>query len=170
MNRQALFTCAFASALFVLLSSSASASSTMRSGAPLRNIRQSSRTVIKVAFNSKLHAKIVVDGQGRTLYMLNADSSGTPTCAQLDPVCPKVWPALTSQGQAKAGPGINAALLGIVKGAGGVPQVAYNKHPLYYFAGGHGTGAGDKKPGDVKGQNYFNEWFVLTPKGNPIGR
>ena len=168
MNRQRLLACAFAGALSVLPPSFASAGRTTLTGAQLPNTRTSSPAVVKVAFNSKLRAKIVVDGKGRTLYMLNADSSGTPTCAQLDPVCPKVWPALTSQGPPKAGPGINAALLAIVKGASGVPQVAYNKHPLYYFAGGHGTGAGDKKPGEAKGQNFEYSWFVLTPKGNPI--
>jgi len=167
MNKQALLVFA-AAAAFTIPSSLAAASRTPLSQAHTRDTRASSSAAIKVAFNSKLGAKIVVDGNGRTLYMLNADSMGKPTCAQLDPVCPKVWPALTSQGQPKAGPGINAALLSIVNGAGGVAQVAYNKHPLYYFAGGHGTGAGDKKPGDAKGQNFEYSWFVLTPKGNPI--
>jgi len=167
MNRQALLVCA-ALAAFAIPSSRALASLTPQSQAHHGETRTSSSAVIKVAFNRKLGAKIVVDGYGRTLYMLNADSSGKPTCAQLDPVCPKVWPALISQGPPKAGLGINVALLGVVKGAGGAPQVAYNKHPLYYFAGGHGTGAGDKKPGDAKGQNFEYAWFVLTPKGNPI--
>lgn len=167
MTRHALLACA-AAAVFAIPSSLALASQASPLRAHNRDTRTFSRAVVRVALNSKLRAKIVVDGKGLTLYMLNADSSGTPTCAQLDRVCLKVWPALTSQGPPKAGPGINAALLSIVKGAGGVPQVAYNKHPLYYFAGGHGTGAGDKKPGDAKGRNFEYSWFVLKPNGIPI--
>ena len=127
-----------------------------------------SRAVVKVAFNTKLKKSIVVDGSGRTLYMFAYDTSGKPTCAAADPACPAVWPAFTSTGKPLAGKGINARLLGIAKGAGGKPQVTYNHHPLYYFHGGSGAGAGDKKPSDVRGQAFFGVWYVLSPKGTPI--
>jgi hypothetical protein len=55
------------------------------------------------------------------------------------------------------------------EGRGRKPQVTYNHHPLYY---GHGAAGylGDKRPGDVKGQAFFSEWFVLSPRRKPITR
>jgi predicted lipoprotein with Yx(FWY)xxD motif len=128
----------------------------------------SSRAVVKVGFNAKLKKKIVVDAKGRTLYMYTADTGGKPACAASTPTCPKVWPALTTNGKPIAGKGINASRLRVVRGAGGSRQVSYNRHPLYYFHGGFGTGTGDKKPGDARGQGVFSAWYVLPPKGMPI--
>jgi predicted lipoprotein with Yx(FWY)xxD motif len=123
--------------------------------------------VVKLAFNEKLKKTIVVDVRGRTLYEFAYDTDGTANCAAEDSRCPKLWPALATTAKPVAGKGINAKLLGTTKGAGGVKQVTYNRHPLYYFAGGFGY-VGDKKPGDVKGQAFFNVWYVLSPKGAPI--
>jgi predicted lipoprotein with Yx(FWY)xxD motif len=125
-------------------------------------------TVVKTAYNAKLKATILVDGKGRTLYMFTADTGGIPVCAAAHPDCPKVWPALASAGAPRAGKGVKASLLSRTKGAGGVQQVTYNRHPLYYFQGGHGTGAGDKLPGQVRGQGVQNVWFVLSARGTPI--
>ena len=127
-----------------------------------------SRAVVKVAYNAKLKKKIVVDGKGRTLYMYTADTGGKPACAVSTPLCPKVWPALTTTGKPIAGKGINASRLRVVRGAGGSRQVSYNRHPLYYFHGGFGTGTGDKKAGDARGQGFLSAWYVLSPKGTPI--
>jgi predicted lipoprotein with Yx(FWY)xxD motif len=124
--------------------------------------------LVKTAYNAKLKAAIVVDGKGRTLYMFTADIGGTPVCAAVHPDCPKVWPAFASRGAPRAGKGIKASLLSITTGAGGVRQVSYNRHPLYYFRGGHGTGTGDKLPGDIRGQGVQSVWFVLSARGTPI--
>ena len=48
--------------------------------------------------------------------------------------------------------------------ADGTRQVTYDGHPLYYFAG-------DKAPGDVKGQgihNFGGGWYVVAPGGDEI--
>lgn len=128
----------------------------------------SSRAVVKVAFNKKLKRSIVVDGRGRTVYMFTADTGGTSNCiTTVDPVCPKLWPAFTTDGAPQPGRGIKASLLGTTTRPDGKQQVTYNRHPLYYFRGG-GSYAGDKKPGDVRGQKFFGVWFVLSPKGTPI--
>lgn len=60
--------------------------------------------------------------------------------------------------------GIAASKLGTTKYPGGVTQVTYNRHPLYYF---RGPGA-DKKPGDARGQGFGKLWYVLSTKGTPI--
>jgi predicted lipoprotein with Yx(FWY)xxD motif len=126
--------------------------------------------VVKTAYNAALKTAIVVDGKGRTLYMFTADTSGTPNCAAVHPDCPKIWPAYASAGKPVAGKGVKASLLGVTKGAGGVRQVTYNRHPLYLFRGGHGTGTGDRLPGHVRGQGVHGAWYVLSAKGTPIRR
>ena len=130
----------------------------------------SAGTVVKVAFNKTLKKSIVVDGKGRTIYMFTFDTGGAPpTCTvQLDPICPKLWPPVRSQGAPRAGKGVIASKLGTVKRTDGGRQVTYNRHPLYYFSGCCGYAPGDKKPGDVRGQGYFQVWYVLSPKGTPI--
>ena len=122
---------------------------------------RSSRAVVKVAYNKTLKKNILVDGRGRTLYMLTLDTKGLPTCESADPGCPALWPALTSTGKPLAGKGVNARLFAIVKGAGGKPQVSYNRHPLYRYAS-------DRKAGDANGQAFFGLWYVLSPAGKPI--
>jgi predicted lipoprotein with Yx(FWY)xxD motif len=135
-----------------------------------RSAAVSSRAVVKTAFNKKLKRKIVVDGAGRTLYMLTADTSGKPgACAAFGPQCTKPWPAYTSKGgKPIAGKGIKASLLKTASGPGAKRQVVFNHHPLYHFAGGQGLGRGDAKPGDVRGQGIDQIWYVLSPKGKPI--
>jgi predicted lipoprotein with Yx(FWY)xxD motif len=120
-----------------------------------------SRAVVKVAFSKTLKRAIVVDAKGRTLYMFTTDTNGLPNCAKVDPGCPKIWPAFMSAGKPLARAGINSSLLGIVRGARGSRQVAYNRHPLYYYLN-------DAKPGEVNGQACFGLWYVLAPKGVPI--
>jgi predicted lipoprotein with Yx(FWY)xxD motif len=125
-------------------------------------------TVIKTAHNAQLGREILVDGRGRTLYLLLSDTGGVPTCAALSPACPKAWPAVPAKGRPVAGRGIVAGLLGVAIGAGGVRQVTYNHHPLYYFRGGFGAPAGDRRPGQIRGQAFYGIWFVLSARGRAI--
>ena len=117
------------------------------------------RTVVTTAFNKHLKKTILVDGKGRTLYMYVLDTNGA-VYSPKDPPDP-AWPALTSGGAPAPGKGVDANLLKIVQGHRGARQVSYNGHPLYRFSG-------DSKPGDAKGQNFYQDWFVLSPKGTPI--
>jgi predicted lipoprotein with Yx(FWY)xxD motif len=122
---------------------------------------EGSTATVSAAANATLKTTILVDQNGLTLYMLTDDTNGKPHCAHIDPTCPRIWPALKSSGKPRAGAGVNAALLGIVTGAGGVRQVTYNHHPLYHFVGDHVLG-------DVNGQACVGIWFVLTPSGKPF--
>jgi predicted lipoprotein with Yx(FWY)xxD motif len=125
--------------------------------------------LVKTAFNPKLNRAIVVDGRGRTLYMLTSDTGGVSVCyAKLDPRCLVWWRPLTSIGPPRAGAGIKASLLGTFTREDGKIQVRYNRHPLYYFHGGSGAGRGDTKPGDIEGQGFLQVWYVLSPRGTPI--
>ncbi len=122
--------------------------------------------VVKVAFNKKLKRKILVDARGRTLYLFQADLPGTSACT--DPQCVKLWPPLTTVGAPVAGKGIKAGLLGTFDRGGGITQVTYNKHQLYFYRGGYGYKPGDRKPGQIRGQGFLSVWWVVSPKGNAI--
>ena len=86
--------------------------------------------------------KILVDSQGRTLYLFQKDSGTTSTCTG---ACATDWPPLRANGKPTVGSGANASMVATSARSDGKPQVTYNGHPLYLFAG-------DQKPGDTNGQ------------------
>jgi predicted lipoprotein with Yx(FWY)xxD motif len=103
--------------------------------------------------------QILVDSQGRTLYLFQKDSGTTSACTG---ACATAWPPLRVTGQPTAGSGANASLLGTTQRSDGNPQATYNGRPLYTFSG-------DQKAGDTNGQgvNAFGaSWFALTSAGN----
>ena len=136
------------------------------------NMKRTTLLSVQAAYNKKIGHKILVDAAGRTLYMFTSDTNGSDTvCTPTGPYgaeCPLIWPPLTSSGKPRAGRGIEAALLGVYTRSDGKRQVTYNRHPLFYFHGDPSTPPGDKKPGDVRGQGFVSEWYVLSPKGEPI--
>ena len=99
---------------------------------------------------------ILVDAQGRTLYLLTGDEQGASTCYD---DCATNWPPLTAP--VEPGEGADGALLGEVARDDGTAQATYNDWPLYYFAA-------DAKAGDVKGQGVGGVWFVLDASGRPV--
>ena len=110
--------------------------------------------------NSSL-GKILVDSQGRTLYLFEKDSGTKSTCSG---GCATAWPPLRASGKPTAGGGAKASLLGTTPRSDGKPQVTYNGHPLYLYQG-------DSKPGDTTGQGnpgFGAPWYVVSPAGNEI--
>jgi predicted lipoprotein with Yx(FWY)xxD motif len=104
---------------------------------------------------------ILVDEKGRTVYLFQADKTDKSTCTG---ACAAAWPPLLTKGKPKAGTGAKSNLLGTSTRSDGTTQVAYNKHPLYFFAG-------DSKPGQTNGQdlNQFGAlWYVLNPAGKQV--
>ena len=114
-----------------------------------------------VAVESSKLGKILVDDQGRTLYLFEKDKSPTSTCSG---GCAAAWPPDTTSGTPKAGSGAIAADLTTSARADGSMQVVYHGHPLYRYSG-------DVKAGDTKGEGldqFGAEWYVLSPTGNKI--
>ena len=101
---------------------------------------------------------ILVDGSGRTLYLFEKDQPNQSAC---NGACVAAWPIDPSSGTPTAGGGVKASLLGTISRGDGTTQVAYNGHPLYYYAG-------DSGPGQQNGQGidaFGAKWFVVTPAG-----
>jgi predicted lipoprotein with Yx(FWY)xxD motif len=104
---------------------------------------------------------ILVNSQGRTLYLFAKDSGTKSACSG---ACATNWPPLRDSGKPTAGTGLNASLLGTTQRSDGNPQVTYNGHPLYTFVM-------DQKPGDTNGQGvtaFGGSWFTLTSAGNQV--
>ena len=100
---------------------------------------------------------ILVDGEGRTLYLFTPDGTGTPTCVD---TCAAAWPPLVSNGE-PAVEGIEEGVVGTVTSADGTSQVTAGGRPLYTYGG-------DTAPGDTTGQGSGGNWFVVGADGNAI--
>ncbi|HXB16732.1 MAG TPA: hypothetical protein VNV44_13435 [Solirubrobacteraceae bacterium] len=106
---------------------------------------------------------ILVDSQGRTLYLFTHDSGTTSMCSG---ACAEAWPPLVATGTPTATLGANAALLGTAKRADGTTQVTYNGHPLYRFVK-------DANAGETNGQGltaFGGSWFAVTVAGSQAGQ
>ncbi len=106
---------------------------------------------LKVATTSL--GSVLVDGNGRTLYIFTKDEKNKSNCAG---GCLSTWPPFV--GTAKAGTGVDAAKLGTIATADGKTQVTMDGQPLYYYAP-------DTAAGDTKGQKVGGVWFVVDGNG-----
>ena len=104
---------------------------------------------------------ILVDSQGLTVYQFERDSGTKSSCFG---GCAAAWPPVRSSGKPTAGSGVKSSLLGTTQRSDGQPQITYNGHPLYNFAG-------DQSPGDVNGQGlteFGGGWFALNSAGEAV--
>jgi predicted lipoprotein with Yx(FWY)xxD motif len=101
--------------------------------------------------------KVLVDANGRTVYMFSPDSSGKSTC---DSSCLQYWPPVAP---GKAASTVTGKVASTTTTAGGkIATVA--GWPLYTFIS-------DQQPGDVAGEG-FNDfggvWYAVSPSGQPV--
>ena len=105
--------------------------------------------------------KILVDSQGRSLYLFKKDTGPKSTCYGS---CAVAWPPFTTSGTPTAGSGAKAALIGTTTRTDGKDEVTYNGHPLYYYVT-------DTQPGQITCQDvieFGGTWLVVDPQGNAI--
>ena len=123
----------------------------------------SARAPVVKLRNSKL-GRIIVNAQGRTLYLFLEDAGARSTCYD---GCARVWPPALAGGAGgtpRAGPGLIARKLTTAARRGSrLRQLVYNGHPLY-------TVDSDARPGDTTGQGVFNTWFAVSRTGKQVGR
>ncbi len=109
---------------------------------------------------------VLVNGSGRTLYLLTSERGGNLTCTD-DNGCTKVWPDTELPSGTTtpiAGSGIQASMLSTVKGPSGALYITYAGWPLYTFSG-------DSGPGQAHGQgivSFGGTWQTLSPAGTPV--
>jgi predicted lipoprotein with Yx(FWY)xxD motif len=105
--------------------------------------------------------QILVDSQGRTLYLFAKDTGTQSECTG---ACASAWPPLQATGSPTVGGGADASLVATTMRSDGSPQVTYAGHPLYLFSG-------DQAPGDTNGQGvvaYGASWYAVSPAGTQI--
>ena len=112
-----------------------------------------------VAVGDSDRGPVIVDAEGKTLYMFKPDSIATSACTD---ACAQAWPPLTVEGNPTGGEGVDAALLGTAPRPDGTAQVTYNGHRLYRYSG-------DAAPGDTTGHGVGDVWHALTAEGEQAG-
>jgi predicted lipoprotein with Yx(FWY)xxD motif len=115
-----------------------------------------------VALASTDLGQILVDNQGRTLYLFEADANGKSACTSVG--CVAEWPPLTTSGSPQAAAGLTAKGLGTTTRPDGAQQVTYDGHPLYHFAG-------DAQPGATSGQGLNDNgglWYAVRTDGTAV--
>jgi predicted lipoprotein with Yx(FWY)xxD motif len=140
----------------------AASSATAQPDSPTASASSSmAATTIDLQSATGIDGKFLADGQGRALYLFEADKGSTSTCTG---ACASAWPPVTASAMPMAGGGVSQALLGTTKRADGTEQLTYNGHPLYYFSADTGSGM-------AKGQGtkaFGAGWYVLNAKGSKI--
>lgn len=135
-------------------------SATAASPSPAVSPVTATASTIAVATDAKLGA-ILVDGNGKTVYLFVADTGTSSTCYTS---CATVWPPVLTTGAPQAGTGATASLLGTTTRTDGKVEVTYAGHPLYYFIK-------DTKAGDTTGQGvngFGGLWWVMSAAGAAI--
>jgi predicted lipoprotein with Yx(FWY)xxD motif len=127
------------------------------SGGGTKGARGGSGSVIEV--NDSEFGQILTDGDGRALYLFDKETTDRSQCFG---ACEAAWPVFFTDGEPKAGKGVDQSLLGTTDHEGKT-QVTYNGHPLYYYV--------DDGPGEVGCHNveeFGGLWLVVDPGGNAI--
>lgn len=104
---------------------------------------------------------VLVDRQGRTLYLFGRDSGAMSACTG---ACAANWPPLRAGHAPPVGTGAKASDVGTATRSDGKNQLTYNGHPLYTFVN-------DKKPGDTNGEGikaFGGSWFAVSPSGSKV--
>jgi predicted lipoprotein with Yx(FWY)xxD motif len=142
-------------------SSAAAAPAATQASSPAAAGRAGSTVTVSLATVSGIPGKALVGSNGRTLYLFQADKSGTSACTG---ACAAAWPPYTVAGTAKAGSGVSQSLLGTITRPDGTMQLTYDGHPLYYFTA-------DTAGGTAHGQAvkaFGAEWYVVNASGSKI--
>ena len=96
--------------------------------------------------------------EGRSVYLWEGDHGTMSSCTG---ACASVWLPVTTEGPPKAGPGVNASLLGTIKRSDGKTQVTYKGHPLYYYAPDTSKG----QTGGEGSNGFGAKWYLVKPSG-----
>ena len=102
--------------------------------------------------------KVVVDGNGRTVYIFDKDTSGKSNC---EGDCLAKWPVVPAGEGTPQLDGIDASLVGSVTRSDGSKQLSVGGLPIYLFAQ-------DTKAGEAKGQAVGDVWWVIGADGKKI--
>jgi predicted lipoprotein with Yx(FWY)xxD motif len=99
---------------------------------------------------------VLADGNGMTLYVY-VDDLLTNASTACTGDCENDWPPALVSGPLSRTRGITGHV-GTIARRGGLRQLTIDGRPLYTFAG-------DRAPGDLRGNGIGNIWWAMTPSG-----
>lgn len=142
---------------------SSSTTSSPTSSAPSATASTPAGTVGVSTANVAKLGVVLVDEQGRTLYVFMPDRHARVTCAGS---CAQVWPPLKlANGQTpKASGAVRSSLLGSASDPEGGTVATYAGWPLYTYAGDSGPGAASGQGLNING----GLWYAIAPSGAVI--
>ena len=106
------------------------------------------------------YGSILFGPEQQAIYLFDKEASDTSECYG---ACAEAWPPVLSEGDPRAGEGVDAKLLGTTKRDDGSTQVTYGGHPLYYYV--------HDPPGEVlchDVEEFGGLWLVVDPSGEAV--
>jgi predicted lipoprotein with Yx(FWY)xxD motif len=140
--------------------SAAATSESASTSAASTTAAASAEATVAMADNAAIGQPILVNAAGMTIYLFVPD--GTSTTSAVPEGIKANWPPVVADGTPVAGDGIDASKLAVAPQPDGTMQVTYNGHLLYTFLN-------DVAPGDAKGQDLGDAWYVVSPAGAQVG-
>ena len=74
---------------------------------------------------------ILYDASGQPIYLFNAETNTVPECYD---ECAQAWPPVLTTEPPRSQGAVQSDLLGTTRRRGGLTQVTYAGHPLYFYA------------------------------------
>jgi predicted lipoprotein with Yx(FWY)xxD motif len=104
---------------------------------------------------------VLVNSQGRTLYVFKPDNAKKVTCTGS---CAAVWPPAKVTGKPTASGSVKASMLSSDPNPSGGQVATYNGWPLYTYVTDTGAGSARGQALNLNG----GLWYVMSPSGQPI--
>jgi predicted lipoprotein with Yx(FWY)xxD motif len=126
-----------------------------------RTAKHGAQATIGVKRNGELGQILDAGSRHLTVYAFAGDRGAQSRCAG---ACATAWPPVTTTVRAKASGGARSAALATTRRAGGIKQVTYKGHPLYYFQG-------DRSAQTAAGQGldaFGARWYAISPNGHVV--
>ena len=111
----------------------------------------------EVVVRESEYGPMLFDSKRQAIYIFENDSKDKTVCYD---DCAEAWPPVFTDGEPKAGKGVEQSLLGTVERRDGKQQVTYAGQPLYFYA--------HEEPGQVLCHNVNLNgglWWVVGPDG-----
>ena len=106
------------------------------------------------------YGDVLVDANGMTLYVFDADSPGTSTCTGS---CLQYWPVAEASGTVTHSSDVTARLSTITRDDG-TTQLTVDGWPAYTYAADSGPGKATGQGTNLSG----GLWWVISPSGSKI--
>jgi predicted lipoprotein with Yx(FWY)xxD motif len=114
----------------------------------------------RIVLGDSEFGSMLFDADEQAIYIFENDSKDESACYG---ECAEAWPPVYTDGEPRAGEGVEASLLGTIERRDGRRQVTYAGKPLYFYA--------HEEPGEVRCHNVNLNggfWWVVGADGKRL--